>query len=58
MLAERVGPDAAAHNERDPDRAAELRYARLTASVPEQRYLTMRAARLYHPAPLPAEPPR
>lgn len=25
MLAERVGPDAAAHNERDPDRAAQLR---------------------------------
>jgi hypothetical protein len=28
------------------------------ASAPEQRYLTMRAVRLHHPAPLPAEPPR
>jgi hypothetical protein len=32
-----------------------LRAARRTASLPEQRYLTLRAARLHQPAP-PTEP--
>jgi RNA polymerase sigma factor (sigma-70 family) len=43
-LLERAGDAAAA-------REAYLRAARMTASVPEQRYLTLRAARLRPPAP-------
>ncbi|MEN3359529.1 MAG: hypothetical protein V7637_3511 [Mycobacteriales bacterium] len=37
-------------------REAYLRAARMTASEPEQRYLTLRAARLHQPSP-PADPP-
>src|SRR5215831_12849591 len=33
-----------------------LRAAQMTASLPEQRYLELRAARLHHPAPLPVWP--
>jgi predicted RNA polymerase sigma factor len=47
-LLERAGDTAAA-------REAYLRAARMTASLPEQRYLTLRAARLHQLAP-PAEP--
>ncbi|MCW2883189.1 MAG: polymerase subunit sigma-24 [Streptosporangiaceae bacterium] len=47
-LLERAGNTAAA-------RESYLRAARMTASVPEQRYLTLRAARLHHLAP-PTDP--
>ncbi len=43
-LLERAGDTVAA-------RESYLRAARMTASVPEQRYLALRAARLHHPAP-------
>jgi len=43
-LLEQAGDTAAAHQ-------AYLQAARMTASLPEQRYLTLRAARLHHPAP-------
>jgi len=36
-------------------RESYLRAAKMTASLPEQRYLELRAARLQHPAP-PANP--
>jgi len=47
-LLERAGDTAAA-------RESYLRAAKMTASLPEQRYLALRAARLHHPAP-PADP--
>lgn len=47
-LLERAGDTVAA-------RQSYLRAARMTASVPEQRYLALRAARLHHLAP-PADP--
>jgi len=47
-LLERAGDTAAAHE-------CYLRAARMTASLPEQRYLTLRAAQLRPPAP-PADP--
>src|SRR5256886_7229832 len=47
-LLERAGDTVAA-------RESYLRAARMTASVPEQRYLALRAARLHHLAP-PADP--
>jgi hypothetical protein len=47
-LLERAGAPAAA-------RECYLRAARRTASLPEQRYLTLRAARLHQAAP-PTEP--
>jgi RNA polymerase sigma factor (sigma-70 family) len=43
-LLERAGDAAAA-------RVSYLRAATMTASLPEQRYLTLRAAQLHHPAP-------
>ena len=43
-LLERAGDMVAA-------RESYLRAARMTASVPEQRYLALRAARLHHLAP-------
>jgi predicted RNA polymerase sigma factor len=43
-LLEQAGDTAAA-------RESYLRAAKMTASLPEQRYLTLRAARLNHPAP-------
>ena len=45
-LLEQAGESAAA-------RESYLRAAQMTASVPEQRYLTLRAARLHHPTPPP-----
>ena len=47
-LLEQAGDPAAA-------RGCYLRAAKTTASLPEQRYLELRAARLHHPAP-PANP--
>ena len=47
-LLERAGDTVAAHE-------SYLRAARMTASVPEQRYLALRAARLHHLAP-PTDP--
>ena len=47
-LLEQAGDTAAA-------RESYLRAAKMTASLPEQRYLELRAARLHHPAP-PAHP--
>jgi RNA polymerase sigma factor (sigma-70 family) len=49
-LLERAGDPVAA-------RESYLQAARMTASLPEQRYLALRAARLQHLAP-PADPPR
>jgi predicted RNA polymerase sigma factor len=48
-LLERAGDTSAA-------RMSYLRAAEMTASLPEQRYLTLRAARLHHPAPSRAGP--
>jgi predicted RNA polymerase sigma factor len=47
-LLEQAGDTAAA-------RESYLRAAKMTASLPEQRYLELRAARLHHPVP-PASP--
>jgi predicted RNA polymerase sigma factor len=47
-LLEQAGDTAAA-------RESYLRAAKMTASLPEQRYLELRAARLHHPTP-PADP--
>jgi len=47
-LLERAGDTATAHE-------SYLRAAKMTASLPEQRYLALRAAQLRHPAP-PADP--
>jgi RNA polymerase sigma factor (sigma-70 family) len=48
-LLEQAGDTAAA-------RQSYLQAARMTASLPEQRYLELRAARLHHPPPPPTQP--
>jgi len=42
----------------DSARQSYLRAAKMTASLPEQRYLELRAARLHHPAPAACSSPR